>query len=205
MAVDREDFERATSRFEEALPRFRESGEKGMVSVVYDMLGMVALRQGDHDRASSMLEKALALARRRNDRLVTYTTLYFLAQVALARGDHATATGMLKEGVALAAQVGPRAGLAYLLEGLAAVAEARGEAGRSARLFGATEGLLQAVEAPLYKHHMPKRSLRPLDHIAAAARSQMGEEAFEEAREQGRAMTFEQAVGYALEYKTSTA
>jgi tetratricopeptide (TPR) repeat protein len=198
-AVDREDFEKATSYLEEALPLFGESGEEGMVSAVYDRLGMVALRQGDHDRASSMLEIALALARRRNDRLGTYTTLYFLAQIALARGDHATATGMLKEGVTLASQVGPRGGLAYLLEGLAAVAEARDEAGRSARLFGAIEGLLQAVETPLYKHHTPRRFLRPLDYIAATARSWLGEEAFETARAEGRAMTFEQAVRYALE------
>jgi hypothetical protein len=32
----------------------------------------------------------------------------------------------------------------------------------------------------------------------AAVRSQLGEEAFEEVRERGREMTFEQAVAYAL-------
>jgi tetratricopeptide (TPR) repeat protein len=170
-----------------------------MLASVYDRLGMVALRQGDHDRATSMLEKALALARRSSDRLGTYSALYFLAQIALARGDHATATGMLKEGVAFAAQVGPRGGLAYLLEGLAAVAHARGEAEHSARLFGAAEGLVQSIEAPVYKRDRPKRSLRPLDHIMAAARSRLGEGAFETARAEGRAMTFKQAVGYALD------
>jgi tetratricopeptide (TPR) repeat protein len=170
-----------------------------MLASVYDRLGMMALRQGDHERASSMLEKALALARRSSDRLGTYTALYFLAQIALARGDHATATGMLKEAVALAAQVGPRGGLAYLLEGLAAVAEARGEAEHSARLFGAAEGLIQSIKAPVYKRHRPKRSLRPLDHTIAAVRSRLGEGTFETARAEGRAMTFKQVVEYALE------
>src|SRR3712207_2618401 len=51
-AVDREDFEKATSCLDEALPLFRESGEEGMVTAVYDRLGMVALCQGDHDRAT---------------------------------------------------------------------------------------------------------------------------------------------------------
>jgi predicted ATPase/DNA-binding XRE family transcriptional regulator/Tfp pilus assembly protein PilF len=198
-ALDRENFEVATSCLEEALPLFRESGEGAMLASVYDRLGMVALRQGDHDRASSRLERALALARRSNDRLGTYTALYFLAQIALARGEYATATGMLKEGVALAAQVGPRGGLAYLLEGLAAVSHVRGEAEHSARLFGAAEGLIQSIEAPVYKRHRPKRSLRPLDHTTAAVRSRLGEEAFETARAEGRAMTFKQAVEYALE------
>jgi predicted ATPase/DNA-binding XRE family transcriptional regulator len=198
-AVDRENFKEATSCLEEALPLFRESGEEAMLASVYDRLGMVALRQGDHDRASSMLEKALALARRSSDRLGTYSALYFLAQIALARGDYATATGMLKEGVALAAQVGPRGGLAYLLEGLAAAAQAQGESEHSARLFGAAEWLIQSIETPVYKRHRPKRSLRPLDHIKAAARSQLGEATFEEVRAEGWAMTFEQAVAYGIE------
>jgi tetratricopeptide (TPR) repeat protein len=204
-AADREHFGKATSCLEEALPLFHESGEEGMVAAVYDRLGMVALRQGDHDRASLMLEEALALARRGSDRLGTYSALYFLAQIALARGDHATAAGMLNEGVALAAQVGPRGALVYLFGELAAAAEARGEAQHSARLLGAAEGLIQSVEAPVYKNHRPKRSLRPLDHVAAAARSRLGEEAFETAWNEGRAMTFEEAVTYALEdYEAST-
>ncbi len=91
------------------------------------------------------------------------TALYNLAQMALARGDHATAARMLKEGVTPSEQVGQRGGIAYLLEGLAAVAEAQDEAERSARLFGAAEGLLRAVEAPIYKHHRPNRSSRPLE------------------------------------------
>jgi predicted ATPase/DNA-binding XRE family transcriptional regulator len=198
-AVDREDFEQATSCLNEALPLFCESGEEGMVTAVYDRLGMVALRKGDHDRATPLLEEALAQSRKRGDRLGTYTALYFLAQIALARGDHSAATRILKEGVALAAQVGPRGGLVYLLEGLAAAAKARGEAERSARLFGVGQGLLQVLEAPVYKHYRPKRSLRPLERTMAAVRSRLGEEAFEEARSEGQAMSFEQAVAYALE------
>ncbi len=169
------------------------------MSAVYDRLGMVALRKGNHDRATSLLEEALAQSRKRGDRLGTYTALYFLAQIALARGDHSVATRMLKEGVALAAQVGPRGGLVYLLEGLAAAAEARGEAESSARLFGVCQGLLQVLEAPLYKHYRPKRSLRPLERTMAAVRTCIGEEAFEKARSEGQAMSFEQAVAYALE------
>jgi tetratricopeptide (TPR) repeat protein len=97
-AADREDFEKAISRFEEALPLFSKFGEEGMVSSVYDRLGMVALRQHDLDRALPMLERALAQSRKRRDRLGTYTALYFLAQIALARDDCAAATRMFEEG-----------------------------------------------------------------------------------------------------------
>jgi hypothetical protein len=42
------------------------------------------------------------------------------------------------------------------------------------------------------------------ERTVAAVRSQLGEEAFEEARERGRKMTFEEAAAYALEGKTSS-
>ena len=72
------------------------------------------------------------------------------------------------------------------------VAGVRGEANRSVRLFGAAEGLLEAVEAPVYDYLEPNRSL--YEHTKAAMRSQLGEEAFKAVWAEGRARTFEQAV-----------
>ncbi len=77
------------------------------------------------------------------------------------------------------------------------VANARGEAERSGRLIGAAEGLHEAVGVPVYLYYEPHRSR--YERTAAAVRSPLGEEAFEEVRAEGRAMTFEQAVVYALE------
>jgi glutamate formiminotransferase len=82
------------------------------------------------------------------------------------------------------------------------IRNARGEAERSGRLIGAPEGLHEAVGVPVYLYYEPHRSR--YERTVAAVRSQMGEEAFEEARNGGRAMTFEQTVAYALEGKTST-
>jgi hypothetical protein len=103
----------------------------------------------------------------------------------------------LEEGVRLSEEIGDRANLGYFLEGLAVVAGVQGEVERSARLFGAAEGLLQAVEAPVYDYYEPNRSL--YRRTVAAVRSQLGEEDFEEAWERGWVMAFEQAVAFALE------
>jgi hypothetical protein len=46
-------------------------------------------------------------------------------------------------------------------------------------------------------YYEPHRSR--YERTVATVRSQLGEEAFEETRERGREMTFEQAVAYALE------
>jgi hypothetical protein len=64
------------------------------------------------------------------------------------------------------------------------------------------EGLLQAVEAPIYDYYKPNRSL--YERMAAAVRSQLGESAFEEAWAEGQAMTFEQAAVYALKEGNGT-
>jgi hypothetical protein len=50
--------------------------------------------------------------------------------------------------------------------------------------------------APVYNYYVPDPALQ--ERAAAEARAVLGDAAFEEARERGREMTFEQAVEYAL-------
>jgi glutamate formiminotransferase len=57
--------------------------------------------------------------------------------------------------------------------------------------------LHEAIGVPVYVYYEPYHSI--YERTVAAVRSQMGEETFEEVREEGRAMTFEQAVAYGLE------
>jgi predicted ATPase/DNA-binding XRE family transcriptional regulator len=197
VAMDRGNFGEATFWFEEALTLLRRASEDGVVPVVQVWLGTVALVQGDQERAISMFEEGLAQARRRGDRLGTYNALYNLAQVALARGDHELAPRMLEEGVTLSEQIGDQANLSYFLEGLAVVAGMRGDAERSARLLGVAERLLEEAGASVYNYYKPDRSL--YERITANVRSRLGEEGFVEEWAEGRTMTFEQAVEYALE------
>ncbi len=143
-----------------------------------------------------MFEEGLAQARKRGDRLGTYNALYNLAQVALARGDQERAIRMLEEGVTLSEQIGDQANLSYFLEGLAVVAGRRGDAERSARLLGAAERLLEEAGASVYNYYKPDRSL--YERTTTNVRSRLGEEGFVEAWAEGRTMTFEQAVAYAL-------
>ncbi len=66
------------------------------------------------------------------------------------------------------------------------------------RWSGAGGGLAQEAGALVYNnYHVPDHSLQ--ERAVAEARAVLGDTAFEEARERGRAMTFEQAVAYALE------
>ena len=203
MALNGQDLETARSWLEEALSLYLEAGDNDqMISNVRNRLGTLLLIQGDHDRAATTIEEGLAFARKLGDRLGINDALYVLAQIAQARGDHDLAARRFEEGVALSAEMGDRANLGYFLEGLALVAGVRGEAKRSVCLFGAAEGLLEAVEAPVYDYFEPNRSL--YERTKAAMRSQLGESAFEETWDKGLAMTFEQAVKYSLENDESS-
>jgi tetratricopeptide (TPR) repeat protein len=200
--MDHRNFEDATSCFEEALALLRRAGEEGVVPVVRIWLGTVALIQGDQDRAIPMFEEGLAQARNRGDRLGTYNALYNLAQVALARDDNELATRMLEEGVILSEEIGDQANLSYFLEGLAVVAGSERYAEHSARLLGAAERLLEEAGTSVYNYYKPDRSL--YERITSNVRSRLGEGGFEEAWAEGRTMTFEQAVEYALERDTAS-
>jgi DNA-binding CsgD family transcriptional regulator len=157
----------------------------------------VALFQGDRERATRMFEEAFTLARRRGDRLATNIALYNLAQLALSVADFGPAARMLEEGLTLSLQMGDQANLSYFLEGLAVVAGAQGEAERSARVLGAAEGSMGEAGAPVYNYYMPDRAL--YEGTLAAARTQLDDAAWAAALAEGRAMTPEQAVEYALE------
>jgi non-specific serine/threonine protein kinase len=150
-----------------------------------------------------MFEEGLAVARRLGDRPHTYIALYNLAQVALSRGDHRRAATLFEEAVILSEQIGDRANVAYCLEGLAVVAGVRGETERCGRLIGAAESLHESVGVPVYVYYEPHRSL--YERTTASVRSRLGEEAFEETRAEGRTMTLEQAVAYALKRNNDAA
>ena len=94
------------------------------------------------------------------------------------------------------AEVGDKTDVTYCLEGLAAVAASEERLVCAVRLWGAAEALLETIEVTAVPY-VPDRSL--YQRQVAAARAQLDAQAWVEAWAEGRAMSFEQAVAYALE------
>jgi tetratricopeptide (TPR) repeat protein len=192
----RQDHEAAASRLEEAIALYERCEEDYLASSLRAFLGMTLLARGESEQAERAFEEALASARRLKHPSLGYITLYNLAQLALSRGDLEKAASMLGEGIELSRQTKDRANLVYFLSALTAVEALRGRTERSAVLLGAADALLQEVGAPVYNFYNPDPSLQ--ERAVSEARAVLGDAAFEEARERGREMTFEQAVEYAL-------
>ncbi len=120
--------------------------------------------------------------------------------MAFGLGDLERAKALHKESLALSEERGAFRQLTLiLLEGLACGAGAEGDAHRGARLFGATEALREAIGFPL------EPALRRLEEpYLVGARSQLDESAWTEAWEEGRRMSVEAALEYALSEEESS-
>ena len=195
LAMSRAEARRAAEHLRESAEAASGAGDHFWAALSLSALGMVFLGQGNHDEARATLAEGSSLSRRAGDRFSRYIALYNRSVLAQAEGDHDRAASLFEEGLGFSREAGDHANVAYCLEGLASVALARGVADRAARLLGAAERLREGVGADVYAYR-PDRSLR--ERTVAAARAQLSEPRFEEARAQGQAMTFEQAVEYAL-------
>ncbi len=196
VALDQKQHERGVIYFQEAADLFLEVGDKWGTGIMLCFLAVAWLNQGDHSRAKPLAERGLALSREVGDRQGTSATLYVLARLAQAERDHERARRLFKEGLTLSAEVGDETNVAYCLEGLAAVAASEDRLVHASRLWGASEKLLETIEVTAYPY-APDRSL--YQRQVTTTRAQLDEAAWEAAWAEGRAMTPEQAVEYALE------
>jgi predicted ATPase len=189
-------------RHNEALSLMEDSGEKRLemgdrwpAAAMFGFSATVALGMGDRERARRLAERAVSLGRELGAREAVSVALPTLASIARADGDHERARRLFGEGLLFSAEVGDGTNVAYYLEGFATLA-AEGEPERAARLWGAAEAVLEQIEVISYPH-AADRSFN--DRQLAAVRASLEERAWEEAWNEGRAMTTEQAVAYALE------
>jgi predicted ATPase/DNA-binding CsgD family transcriptional regulator len=198
VAITQERYERGIAYSEEATDLFLEVGDKWGAAPMLGCSAVGLLNRGDHRRARSLAERGLALCRETGDKHGTSIALLTLAGVAQAERDYERARDLFEEGLTVSAELGNEADIVHCLEGLASVAGAEGRIVRAARLWGAEEALLEEIEA-VYTY-VPDRS-RHKNQVAA--RSQIDEASWKAAWAEGRTMTSEQAIEYALEQEAA--
>jgi predicted ATPase/class 3 adenylate cyclase len=190
-AADRGEWEQAEILYGEALNLDRELGRP---SHSLNNLGWAALCREDYERAAEVLREALVWARRAEDKGSVAAVNANLGWVALGRGEHPQAAALFAEALTLFRDLEDLVNIAECLEGFAGATGMRGEGERAARLYGAADSLRQYLGAPLLPGDRPRH-----ERYLAAARSRVGAAAWEAAWEEGRSMTTEKAVAYALE------
>jgi len=178
----------------ESLAKFQELGDKYRAARILNMLGELSRIQGDYDRAGKFYEENLEILRGLQIRPAAPT--FNLAWVSLHRGDHRKAKVLFEESLRLYAEEDNKNGMENCVWGFAALLGTTGNPNQAARLFGAAEALLEGVGI---RRRMDTSDQKEFDHYVAAVRTQLDEAAFAKAWAEGRAMTMEQAIAYALE------
>jgi tetratricopeptide (TPR) repeat protein len=189
----RDDLEEAETLFREALAVDTRAGLLlGMADSLVALAGLATIR-GEPAQALELL--ATAIDKRREAGGDVRRLRFGYGCSALELGDHAAIETTFREVHAISRLPDYRDDYLSWLELLAASAAARGDPARAVPLFGAVRAL-SGIEFLFHGQYHRFSDLSK--SYRAAARQQLGEERWKAAWEEGRAMTLEQAIAYAL-------
>jgi tetratricopeptide (TPR) repeat protein len=188
------DYPLANALLEEALAVSRELGDTRSMGFELSGLGEVALRQGDYTRAARLLEESLELRRQLGNKWGIGVSLGTLGLAALRQRDWERAVSLLSESLEVRREISDKGGSAWCLERLAEIAQAQGDSERAVRLLSAAAALRVSIGSVIDPADQAEYQSQ-----RAALRAKLGEEQFAAIWNEGRALTFEQAVAYALE------
>ncbi|MGY4784356.1 ATP-binding protein [Rhodococcus opacus] len=196
------DLPRAVASFEAALEGFRAEGD--LMRLIEDLVGLELASGllGDMPRAIACKEEVLAITELYGESVQRACSLWAFA-LAVWQTDHMHASRLLEQSVRLARVVDDRLNAAMSLEALAWIAAADHLDRRAAVLLGAAAALSQTVVgAPIAVPTL----LTYHDECVRQARRALGMQVFDEEVRHGEAMTFENAVAYALgeEHRTAS-
>lgn len=183
----------AEKKLMESLARFQKLGNKLREAYVLSGLGEMARFQGDYERAEIFWERNLGIFRELRVPSAFAYPYQALACVSFHRGDYGKSKNMFKEGLEIFRENRDWIGLTICLAGLASILGMAGRPEQAAQLFGAAELILETAGS------LEPADQSDFDYFKLLVREQLSKDAFEKAWEEGRAMTMEHAIAYALD------
>jgi predicted ATPase len=192
-AIWQGEFNAARLSLEESLAIQKQLGERrGFNSL--QMLGVLHLRLGNYRQAVQYLHESLALTQQSGAIAVSYWTYIFLGYVHLRLGELEEAHQIFTKSLRQFNEVREQIGVVFTLEGFASLAVKRKQADRAARLFAFTARARMQLDNP-----RPFSEQADVARDMVAIREMIDEETFDAAYVEGKVMTLEEAMAYALE------
>ena len=194
IALMRRELEEAWESFQQARTLYNCLDDRLGLSDVFNNLGNIETERGELAKSQWYYEESLALRRQLNDTQRVANTLSNLGSLLCQRGNYRVAVNYLTECLLLCGTLGNRRDSIYGLRGFAGLAAAQAEWEHAIRLYGAVEALREALgtlRSPAGETAHEQQML--------ALRTQAGEDLFASNWAIGHALSWEQAVRYALE------
>ena len=181
--------------YESSVALFRAQGDNLRASGILALnLGPMAFKAGDYAKARALLEEGLIVYRRARHQLYLDVLLYLLGVIAVRERDYARAKEWYSECLKFEQDFGETRRVAECLIGFASIAIAKDRVERAVRLLGAAEVQIDA-RGGLWEDF----DQAECERLTKLLRTQLDEDAFAANWAEGRAMTMEQAITYALE------
>lgn len=192
-AMGRGEYRLARSLADEAVSIAQRIGDPYRTALITASLGRLEYCEQNFGRARAYYEEALAGLRQMGRMREEPFALEGLAYALLQQNDLVRAHALLSESLALYKSRGDSKGMAECLIGFGALASERGMQAGAARLLTAAVNLGGSIFMSLLRAEGME-----YDYYLALARAKLTDQAFEQAQQEGRVQTLEQAIEYAL-------
>jgi len=179
---------------EEGIQLLKETMSRWQTAMTTFGYALFTSMRGNYAEARSGFEACLPLFTELKDRHRLAMVHSELAHIERRQGHFAQAKSLYRDTIQEWQNIGHRAAIAHELECFAFIAKAQEEDQRAARLFGAAEILREIINIPMNPPERPE-----YDREVSDLRANMDEVAFAKAWAEGRALTMEQGIEYALE------
>jgi predicted ATPase/class 3 adenylate cyclase len=191
--VSQRDQEQAQQLAEQCLVQFEEQGIGWMRAFALGLLGQMHLARGEWAQARTKLEESAVFQQEMGSRSDSIEPLLGLARAALAQQELVEARRRCQQSLSISVALRSRRLVPECLEVAGMLLAAQGRAFEADELWGTAEALREELGTP---PHPVERA--DYDGAVAAAREQLGEEAFARAWERGRITPVEQVIATVL-------
>jgi hypothetical protein len=193
LAMIKRDFKEAHDYMERGTALLRQSGNQWGLTMALLGLGLTAKFLGDYGEARKQFTACLPMFREMGDKHRVNMCQSELAHLERYEGHYEKALSMYRQTILEWQRLGHRAAIAHQLECFAQIAKVQEQAERAARLYGAAQALRDKIEI-----QMTAVEREEYDREVADLRANIDEKAFTLLWAEGRAMSMDQAIAYAL-------
>jgi non-specific serine/threonine protein kinase len=184
----------AEAQAREAIDCARATGDRRLLYANLSQLAIALHEQGQWPAARELYEQALEVARELGTPFEMGHALNEIGAAECDEGCHDLGLKHFAEGLTILHRLGNRPGVIESLEGLAGIAAATAAPRRAARLWGAADALRQEIGSARSVHESLAH-----EREVKAIRATLTAEPFDQALDEGRAMSLDDAVRYALD------
>lgn len=178
----------------ESLEMFRKLGDQPGMAQAYNILGELARSVADYDAAERYYKECLHLVKITGERMREAMQYDNLSLIAYHQGQFELAVDLLQRGIGMFRELGTSYGLAIGLAALAGPVAKLGDAGKAARLLGASAAILESLGVT----QQPADQIE-IEKYQSFILQALGEDAFQRAWRSGHEMSIEEALDYAFE------